>query len=632
MKCFKKKLKGFGLAELVLAIGIFATISSLLLLLVVDSTRTLENSRTRSKAALLVEEVNSTLLMLKSESWYSVAKYTGQGDFHFEFIDGEYVITSGVGDRNGLTYSFSIDLAQRDSNDIAVQSGGVVDPHTRLVLLDIEWEDFIGRVHTINPVIYINDWDTNSVVYTTLEDFQTGEHSGTMAADINGGEVRLQSMFYADWCNPSLSMTAHDLPGQAIATDISTHEGTVYMGTGGNASGISFMKALVAGDPPVVTNEGIFDGYKVNDVFGVNGIALLATDNNAQELIILDVSSFPYTVTGYFDYTGPVDGTLIYYHNGMGFLGHGSGLSIIDLSQFTGARSVIRAMNLGSEVTDIFVDDTYVYLTLSGATNDFVVYEYSPTFKLVGYGNLGSINATSLFVSEDSNRAYVGAASGAGPEFFVLDMSTKTGSYPIISSYDTGLLSVNALTSVDDRAILVGIGGEEYTVLDITNESNPVRCGGLNIDTGVNALTLVKEGNNYYTYVVTRDSSAEFKIIRGGPGGGGADGNGYLPSGTYISPIFDSESITSEYYILALTASIPTGSTLQIQLRTSSDSNMTGTSWIGPDGTPSTFYQTSGIFELPLNFTGRYLQYKAVFESDTVVTPLIEEIVINYEK
>ena len=65
MKYFKKKLKGYSLAELVLAIGIFATISSMLVLIVVDSTRTLENTHIRAKATQLTQEVYNAILILK---------------------------------------------------------------------------------------------------------------------------------------------------------------------------------------------------------------------------------------------------------------------------------------------------------------------------------------------------------------------------------------------------------------------------------------------------------------------------------------------------------------------------------------------------------------------------------------
>ncbi|PKN02950.1 hypothetical protein CVU76_02910 [Candidatus Dojkabacteria bacterium HGW-Dojkabacteria-1] len=632
MKLFKKKLKGFGLTELVLAIGIFAIMSSTLLLLVVDSTRTLENSRARIKAAHIVEDINSTLLMIKSASWYGVARYTGEGEKHFVFENGEYTINEGQGEINGFTYSFSIEPAHRDSNGMVVLSGGTNDPHTRMVLVSIEWRDFLGRINTVNPVIFINDWDTNSIVYTTLEDFTPGEHDGTIAVNITGGEIRLQSMFYADWCNPSLSMSAYNLPGQGVASNISVYGENVFMGTGGNASGLDFMKIHVNGDPPSVSVQGEFNqNYKVNDVFGIGNIVLLATDRNDAEVAIIDTGVTPFALIGRFDSSGSQDGNSVSAYGNRGFVAHGSDITMFDISSFEGVRPSVTTISSGA-VTDMFVGDKYIYAAVGASSNQFRIFEYtSNSIVQRASFTLNSANATSLYISEDTQRAYVTTVQNTGHEFFILDITNKT-SPSLIGSYNVSTMNPLNVAAIDNRAIIVGTSGEEYLVLDITNESAPVRCGGLNVDSGVNALALVTNGVKYYTYVVTKDASQEFKIIQGGPGGGGADGNGYLPYGVYTSPIYDSESQSSTYYILGLTTTVPEGTSLRLQFRVSDFSNMAGSVWVGPDGTADTYYSISGIHELPSNLRGRYLQYRVIMESNTVVTPLVEEIVINYEK
>ena len=632
MKLFKAKLKGFGLTELVLAIGIFAIMSSTLLLLVVDSTRTLENSRARTKAANLVGDINSKLLMIKSASWYGIARYTGEGEKHFQFESGEYAIENGPKEIDGLTYSFSIEPAQRDSNGNVVQSGGTNDPHTRMVLVNIQWMDFLGRVNSINPIIFVNDWDTSSIVYTTREDFTLGEHDNTIAVDITGGEIRLQSMFYADWCNPSLSMTSHNLPGQGFASNISVDGENAYMGTGGNASGLDFMKIHVNGDPPSVTVQGEFNqNYKVNDVFGIGDIVLLATDRNDAEVAIIDTSVTPYSLIGRFDSSGSQDGNAIFAYGNRGFIAHGNNITMFDLSSHIGLRTSIATISSGS-VTDIFVEDKYIYVTIGANSNQFKIFEYTSN-NIVQRASFtfNTANGRSLRISEDNQRAYITTAQNSGNEFFILDIANKTAP-SLISSYNIPTMNPLNVAKVDNRAIIVGTSGEEYLVLDITNENLPVRCGGLNVDSGVNALAFVKSGIKYYTYVVTRDASAEFKIIQGGPGGGGADGHGYLPHGVHTSPVYDSGSQSSTYFILGLTSTIPEGTSLQIQFRTSNFSNMAGSIWVGPDGTEGTYYSLTGVYELPSILTGRYLQYRVIMESNTVVTPLVEEIVINYEK
>ena len=195
MKISKKKLKGYSLAELVLAIGIFAIISSMLVFLVIDATRTLENTRTRSKASQLTQEVYTSLILVKSQGWYNIAKYTNDGIKHLEYADGTYNILDGETVQDNLTYSFTIEEVQRDTQRNLVTEGGTNDPHTRLISIYISWVDRIGKVHTINPQMYVNDWNTHSIVWTTQAEFDTGIYTETMSELIDDGEVRLLSVY-----------------------------------------------------------------------------------------------------------------------------------------------------------------------------------------------------------------------------------------------------------------------------------------------------------------------------------------------------------------------------------------------------------------------------------------------------
>ncbi|MDD4382089.1 MAG: hypothetical protein PHE21_01955 [Candidatus Dojkabacteria bacterium] len=641
MKKCKRKLKGFSLAEILLAIGIFGLISSFLIFLVVDSTRTLDNLRARSKASHLTQEINDALLLIKTQGWYNIARYTDEGAKHLEFVDGNYTILDGAFSENDFTYSFTIQRAQRDLNGDLVETGGTLDPHTRIVSITIDWKDRFGKINSINPKLYINDWNTNSIAYTTDTDFQKGVNNQTLIQNISGGEVRLQSMKYADWCNPSLSQTTYDLQRQGIPANISTNGESVYMGTGGNASGYTFIKLTATGDDPMtVTEDETFDGYKANDIFSFDNTVLIATDDNEKKVVFLDTTISPFSEVGSFKHKVAGGATTVFEHNGYGFTTYGNKtLSMFDLSVPSGIKSALVSITLSGNATDIYVDDSYIYLTLAGSSDDFVIYSYttgsSPTLTKVSGINLNSVSANGLFISNDINRAYIVTERNSGNEFFILNITNKVQTPLIVSSFDTlssGDLAPKTVASIDNRAILGGAGTEQYLVLDITEETAPIKCGGLTAGKDINAISLVKKGVNHYTYLAIQDSNAEFKIIRGGPGGGGEDGNGYLPSGTYTSEIFDTNSETSSYYVLGLITTVPTGTSLQIQFRVSNNPDMSGSSWIGEDGTSTTYFSATGIYDLPYGIDGRYIQFRATFESDTIQTPLLEEIVFNYEK
>jgi type II secretory pathway pseudopilin PulG len=668
MKIFKKNLKGYSLVELVLAVGIFATISSSLVMLVVDSTKTLSNTTLRAKASALTQEVNTALLMLKTQGWYNVARHTDDGPKYLLFSDGEYSIEDGEGTQDGLTYSFTVSRAQRTSEGNLVESGGITDPHTRVVFIDIKWNDSLGREHSITPKIYINDWNTNSFISSTKEDFDLGNYFGQHDKENTYWDEELEGLSlkkatYGDWCNPSFEGSQYNLTGSAEAGTIWANENYAYLGTGKNASGKPFWKVPLPGDPPVFTGDFTWDqSYKTNDVFGFDTYALLGTNSNG--VIILDAVSIAQVGSVNLGNTNAIN---VFAFGNLGFVTYvdpgaqqkNPKIGIFNLSPINQSNRPLNvSFDLPNPATDIFVDDKYIYLTLQNTNNqdDFVILSYTASsISMVGSINLNSVRAQGLYISsedsdkmldsskeENNTRAYVVTElNTGGSEFYIINISDKTNLF-IVNTFDTVLAQNMNPTSVaiaaqDRRAIIAGTGtGEVYTVLDITNESaSPIRCGGTAI-TGItiNAIALVKKINSPYTYLVTNDSNNELKIIRGGGGGGNSTGLGVLPYGEYLSQIFDSQSDTSQYYILSITADIPEETSIKLQLRASNSSTMSGASWLGPDGTSETYFEGSDIYDLPAGIIGRYLQYKIIMESDPnkEFTPVIKEIAINYEK
>lgn len=637
-----KKLKGFSLTEIVLAIGLFAVTSSFLVFLILDATRAFENIEKRANASDLTKDVYSGLKLIKSEEWFSISKETDDGVKHLEYVDGRYQVVDGPGLENGLNYSFTITYAYRDALGKLVDTGGVLDPHTRSVNLIIQWNDRLGKLYTVTPKLFLNDWNINSVVFTSKEDFDSGTYSDTLGQTTFGGEVRLSSSRYSDWCRPSLSTYAFDLPQQGIAKTISTSGNTIYMGTGGNASGLSFVKATVTetalGEPQIAV-DGTLDLGKTNDIKALpDGYALLASDTNAKEVMIVSTTGQTFTEVGYYNLSGNVDGQSVSAYGNIGFVSYKNTITLFDITEKTGPRGTLRSVSVGGGgalITDMYADENYVYVSVSGNTYNFMVYTYSPTLTLVGKADLGSVTPTSLFISLDKNRAYVGTTANAGKEFYVLDISNKNTDYPTVFSYELGNLAVKSVIAVDNRAIVGGVGAldsPDYIVLDISTGTSATQCGQLSISTSINAMDLVRQGTKLYTYVLTADSSNELKIIEGGLGGGGEDGIGYLASGQYLSKILDTTSEESTFYTLNLETEIPTGTELRIQLRASSSPTMDGSTWVGPDNTSGTYYSTTGLFNLQTPLHGRYFQYKADFLSDTDKTPLLKELTISYEK
>lgn len=78
---------------------------------------------------------------------------------------------------------------------------------------------------------------------------------------------------------------------------------------------------------------------------------------------------------------------------------------------------------------------------------------------------------------------------------------------------------------------------------------------------------------------------------------------------------------------LSFTSTVPAATTLQLQIAINND-NATW-NYVGPDGTPGTFYTTNGPIPL-IAGDGRYLRYKAFFTGDGTATAVLSDVEVNY--
>lgn len=111
----------------------------------------------------------------------------------------------------------------------------------------------------------------------------------------------------------------------------------------------------------------------------------------------------------------------------------------------------------------------------------------------------------------------------------------------------------------------------------------------------------------------------------------------YTSSGTLISSIYDAADPTNVVASVAWNpASLPTGTTIKFQLRSgSTTSSVASATWIGPDGTNSTYFTTyTGETSSSTMRDGsgdRYFQYKAFLDTtNSAFTPTLSSVTVTY--
>ncbi|HBC72726.1 hypothetical protein A2379_04215 [Candidatus Amesbacteria bacterium RIFOXYB1_FULL_47_13] len=634
------KRKGQTIIEIVLAMGLTSILLPALLTGLVASRTGQPNARQRTTAVALVTESFEAVRVVRARGWTTFAV---NGTYHPVPSSGTWTLVPGTQVIGDFVRSLTIADVRRNSSGEIVTTGGNLDPSTKLITHTVSWS--VPMPASVSFSAYLTRYlENDAYIQTTEAEFLTGARIGTTITNTAGGEVALSSGGTGQWCDPNLSITALDLPNQGVANALTAIEGRAFAGTGENASGISFADVFIANtNPPSASITGTFDGFKTNDIFGEsNGYgeyAYLATDTNDKEIEIIALSASPYTEAGYFDAAGQADANSVYVTGNVGYMTQNNIFRTFDLSSRSGSRPQLGALTLAGTGTKVIVVGNYAFVSVSGSsgTEMQILDVTNPaSLAVVGQANVDGTDGRDVYINLSATRAYLAtSASSSQREMFILDISTKTGDRPVLGSYEASGMSPKGITVVPgNKAVLVGTGGQEYQVINITDESAPAECGGLNIDTGVNGVASVIEADgDAYSYIITGDAGTELKIIEGGPGGK------YSTSGSYESATFDLG------YQLAFNRFFanyirPDQSDINFQVAVadagSDGCNDAGFVFVGPDGTSGTFFTSpaaipfsdDGIgYENP----GRCFRYKVFFSTtDQNATPVFYDVSVNY--
>ena len=482
--------RGASLVELLIAIGVAAVFLPALMTGLVASRNGKAQESQRLQAVPLLKEAQEATRSVREKGWVAFAV---NGTYHPVISGSAWTLMAESEVVNGFTRKIVISDANRDSSGKIVATGGTVDPSTKKVDLSVSWNTPFPS--SVTSILYMTRYlDNLSQIQTLQSDFATGVASGTAVVATSGsglpgdGQVELGSGGQGLWCSPSLSITALDLPKQGVANAISAIEGRAFAGTGENASGVSFANVNITNtNPPSASILGTFDGYKTNAVFGQQDYAYLATDNNSKERVIINLTTTPYSEAGFFNSSGNADANGIYVSENKGYMTVGNRLRIFDLSSKNGERAQLGSVSLWTGIgtaKQVVVIGNYAYIGVSGSIFGLQVVNVSnPALPfVVGFAQLNWFQGSKgLFVNSTGTRAYL-AFEGNEPVlggFFIVNTSNKTFFMPTIATYNTSGMDPRGMTVVPgNKAIIVGVGGEEYQVVDIANENSPPQNRG----------------------------------------------------------------------------------------------------------------------------------------------------------
>ena len=567
----------------------------------------------RTQAVPLAAELDDVVSNVREQGWDRLSEYIIGAPYHPVIVNGVWVLAKGTEVISGFTRSIIFERIYRDSEGAIVVTGGIEDVSSLKVEIDVSWlTPFPSSVHYSR---YLTRHTNILLKDTTDTDFNAGVKTNTAVRTVGDGEVVLGATGgVGDWCQPTLAITALDLPKSGVANAISAIQGTLAAGTGENASGVSYANVLIS-DPATPINpeaivSGTFDGYKTNDVFTEQDYAYIATDANAKEIVIIDLTNKDannkYAEAGYFNAPSNGNGNTVAIQGNVGYMVTGTTLYSFDLTSKSGSRPIldVNGVSLPGVGHRMSIVGTRLFIATESTTAQLTIVDISNPINLIVvkqvsllvlvhqvYMSMHLAHAHTLqHMNRLHNMNFYSKCSGVFRRVWKRLWNVRYQWYG-----SKGVVVVSG-----PRAILVGLGGEEYQVIDITNENAaPLsRCGGFQMNSGINGVsTVFTTAHRAYSYIITQDASTELKIIEGGPGG---SGNDFVLSGTFESRIFDTQTIATGSAVVAFNRiqavitkpSSITDISVQIAVADAVNNSCTTANYayIGPDGTSSTWY------------------------------------------
>lgn len=645
-----KMQKGQTLIELLITIALAAILMPALLggFAIARSGRAQQEQRIA--AVSLAKESEEAVRVVAANSWSNMK----DGTYHATPSGTTWVLASGSAQINGFTRSIEISSVNRDLSGNITIVGGSLDPSTKKISISVSWLTPIPA--SITPEFFLTRHKNLNKNETTTTDFSGGILSGTSISSTNppvvagDGQIQLGAGGGAgggDWCQPSDSvLRTFDLPGQGVVQSISSTSSAsinyAFTTTGGNASGNAVDKLTISyANPPVILNPAFNNDAKAYGIFvDQQGQYVYFNENNPPSHTVAITSGSDLSVIGYFDIAN-MTGNSIYVNGNYGYTTSGTNLYIFDVSSKIGSRPLLKTITLNGNGKRVFVVGTKAYVATDNTTNQLQVFNVSDlnnvTTTNISMGN--ALSGVDVFVDGTQTYAYFVTSYSSGKNnFFIVDLNSPGNIY----AYSTNGMSPKGVIAVPrNRAIIVGSGGTLYQVFDTTTPASASYCGGMTPAgvTSINAVSyVIQSDGKVYSYILTNNASAEFQVVIGGPGSGE-----FATTGTFVSSPFKP---THESFFNSFTATINQPAQTSIQLQVASAQAVGGScfgasyTFVGPDGTPGTYYTPSGNTisgQIPLSGSGSFknpadcFEYKAYFSSnDDTLTPILYDFTLNY--
>lgn len=157
-----KPINGFGVMEMIVAIAIVGLVFFSIYQFALISFASVHSSGRRVTAAYLAEEGIEAVRTLRNQSWSgNISSLASNLTYYPTIINGNWqlVITNPGTIANLFTRTVNFQSVVRDANDNITGGSGVLDPHTKKVIVTVSWSEKTGSQQIVLETYLTNFLD-----------------------------------------------------------------------------------------------------------------------------------------------------------------------------------------------------------------------------------------------------------------------------------------------------------------------------------------------------------------------------------------------------------------------------------------------------------------------------------------
>lgn len=632
----KRDQRGLSIIELLIAMTIFVLASAGITFLVIDGMQATRRSSEQREAIYLTQQGYEAAVSIRNQGWHLLTS----GSHGLTSVNGHWEFSSNYESLGKYTRTITVAQAMRNAQGDLVSTGGTLDQDTKWVNVETTWAFSPLRTGRVTMGTYLTNWQAERWVQSTQADFDAGTANSVITTNNDGGTFQLGSGSGGAWGNQSVldatgsmgSMTTSQhissvrftaaqtksvthirvylqnengvsptyrfgLRADTAGTPAATWLGATEQGYGDAASTTTGWRTIALTEPVPITAGGVYHLVTVWQSGTVNGSRYIALRNSTPQNLL----------HAYDNLADPVSATLISTNNGGSWTVQAAQpLYLLGFSDatFTGwpwiSKTDVRVSGnrrVGEQftlTTDMTVTGATFSVRKSAAANpaaDLVVSLGQVGGGVIATGTLVSRTAvTSSYADYTVNFTTPQfLQAGIAYRIFLSSQGANTPFYEVRQLNTTNSAEYISATFQADNAV--------YTL-----STNSGTSWSQSSVSDIGGFSLITE-------------------------------SGYATSGDLISSEFDTNSLSPTYQTLLWTADVPSG-TVEFQIRTAdSQAGLATALWVGPDGTDTSRYSTSGqqIVTAPGSTGTRWIQWRAFLTSNGVTTPTISDVTITYE-